>query len=272
MIWERAEPCRQLISLSLPNIASAAETAALVAASTPLRLTEPLDVYLQYRRPGLLHACYDARIAGLKRFTPAFKSYLPSPIRLDFDFDYLELDMHMVEYIASVHEESGLTPVEPPKVKNLAVSHYRQIRGEDFVLICQYFSGLERLMINEPEINDSTSTGGYPNMFQPLDANFIARHRWKDLRKPIMKKIRGIRPKLTKWGPPALLIGTDTQWAQFALKSVKITFLDIPRPIPCPGPSSRPSNPDIMDWQPTINISSLEFIPRLETAGSEIGI
>ncbi|KAH6721815.1 hypothetical protein BKA61DRAFT_666554 [Leptodontidium sp. MPI-SDFR-AT-0119] len=233
MIWERAIPCPQVVSLTRPT------------AERPDVGLQPSDAasdrHLQYRRPSMLQACYDVRVAALKHFTPAFKPYLPSPIRFNFDRDYLELDMHMLEWIATIHEEKGVALVEPPKIKHLAVSHYRQFRAEeDIVFICQYFSGLDILMLNEPEVGDSISTSGFIHVFKPQDAGFIARHRWKVLRRPIMKKIRGVRPKLNKWHPPTLFVGTHTQWAQHTLIPLSVNIR-----------RKSVSNSNLMDWQPT---------------------
>ncbi|KAH7407233.1 hypothetical protein BKA64DRAFT_742901 [Cadophora sp. MPI-SDFR-AT-0126] len=243
MIWELAVPCRQVVCLSYPS--SGSET------NTNLS-NEPFEIRLRYSRPGMLRACYDARVAGLKKFTLALESYLPSPVRFNFDRDYLELDIGLVEWIAHTHRETRLPLDDPPKVKHLAVSFSRQMTAEDVVLICRYFTRLRVLLINELEPNRMVPTGGLPYLFSQKDANFIARHRWTDLRKSIVRPIRGVRPKLNKWDPPILVIGTDTQWAQYALKRIKIKqHLD-----------ADPA--DSMDWQPTINIPSLEYVPRLE--------
>ncbi|PVH79462.1 hypothetical protein DL98DRAFT_631316 [Cadophora sp. DSE1049] len=244
IIWELAVPCRQVVCLSYP--ASLSEDNSNLS-------DEPSEIRLRYSRPGMLRACYDARVAGLKQFTLAFESYLPSPVRFNFDRDYLELDVDMVEWIAHTHREKRLPLVEPPKVEYLAVSLSRQLRAEDVVLICRYFTGLRVLLVNEPEPNRMVPTGGVPCTFFQKDANFIARHRWTDLRKSIVRPIRGVRPKLDKWTPPILVIGTDTQWAQHALKAFNINY----------GPNADPV--DSMDWQPTIGIPSLEYVPRLET-------
>ncbi|KAG4422836.1 hypothetical protein IFR04_004058 [Cadophora malorum] len=244
MIWQLAEPCRQVVCLSYP--ASLSED----NVDFP---DVPFQIRLRYPRPGMLRACYDARVAGLKQFTPVFESYLPAPIRFRYDRDYLELDIGMVEWIAYTHLEKRLPLVEPPKVQCLAVSLPRLLRAEDVVLICRYFTGLGVLWINEAEPDRMIPTSGVPAEFFPKEANFIARHRWTDLRKSIVRPIRGVRPKLDQWNPPELVVGTDTQWAQHALERLYVTF--------------RPRNVsvDSMDWQPTIRIPSLEYVPRLET-------
>ncbi|KAH7357163.1 hypothetical protein BKA65DRAFT_534883 [Rhexocercosporidium sp. MPI-PUGE-AT-0058] len=255
MIWDRAIPCRQVVSLSRPLDARPD----LGVQVPPSELA--FETKLQYRRPGMLQACFDARTAGLKHFMPAFGLCLPAPIRFNFDRDYLELDMYMLEWIATIHEQKAVALVEPPMVKNLAVSHYRPFRAEDIVFICKYFSGLEMLMLNEPEIDDSMPTSGFIHVFKPQEAGFIARHRWKELRRPIMKRIRGVRPRLDKWQPPTLFVGTDTQWARHALEFVKMEVL--------PKHKSM-SKSSFMDWQPTVNIPSLHYVDRLETVSREM--
>ena len=128
MIWELAEPCRQVVCLSYP---------APLTEDTVDFPDVPFQIRLRYSRPGMLRACYEARVAGLKHFTPAFESYLPAPIRFRHDHDYLELDIGMVEWIAYTHREKRLPLVEPPKVQCLAVSLPRQMKAEDVVLICR---------------------------------------------------------------------------------------------------------------------------------------
>ena len=98
-----------------------------------------------------------------------------------------------------------------------------------------------------------TSTSGVPARFFPKEANFIARHRWTDLRKSIVRPIRGVRSKLDQWNPPELVVGTDTQWAQHALQRLHVSIRSHAVPV------------DSMDWQPTISIPSLEYVPRLDT-------
>ncbi|KAK0100698.1 hypothetical protein ONS95_007150 [Cadophora gregata] len=234
-IWEFAVPCRQIVCLSYP---------ASLSDNDDDFSEEPFEIRLRYSRPGMLRACYDARVAGLRHFTPAFKSYLPSPVRFNFDRDYMELNIEMVEWIAHTHREKQSPLIETPLVKNLAVSVPRQLTAEDVVLICRYFTGLESLLINEAELDRSRPAAGYPCTFSPKAANFIARHRWGELRRIIM------RPKLEKWVPPVLIIGTDTQWAWHALNFSWVVC----RPV---------DHVDSMDWQPTITTPSLEYVPRL---------
>ncbi|KAL2073042.1 hypothetical protein VTL71DRAFT_10366 [Oculimacula yallundae] len=254
VIWELAEPCRQVVSLSCPSVSWMALS----------RRGDPApEIYLQYRRPGMRKACFDARVAGLKHFpsTPAFKSYLPSPVRFNFDRDVLELDMHMMEWIATVHEEQRIPLVEPPMVKNLAVSHYRPFRLEDLVLICQYFTGLDVLMLHEPELgSNQLPSKGMLHDLSPKQACRIPRYRWIEILRPIRSAIPGVRPWLHKWVPPTLTTGTVTQWARLALT---------PRALRRRDPEED-REPNMMDWSPTLSIPSLEYSPRLELPSGQI--
>ncbi|CZT04352.1 uncharacterized protein RAG0_10851 [Rhynchosporium agropyri] len=249
-IWEHAQPRRQVVSINCREVD-------LKAVPDP---DESPAMTLEYRRPSMIEACSDARAAGLRCFTPALNLYLPSPIRFNFDHDVLELDMHMMEWIASVHEDGQLPIEDTTLVKNLAISHYRRFRAEDIILVCQYFSGLESLMINEPEIDDSFPSAGMPKLLSPSEASFNSRYRWKGVEEMIKKKISNVRPKLDHWVPPLLLTGTDTQWASVAFRR-RIHQLHV-------FPSARNSN--LMDWLPSFNIPSLGYSQKFALASGQI--
>ncbi|KAK6581999.1 hypothetical protein PZA11_005696 [Diplocarpon coronariae] len=214
--------------------------------------------------PEILHTCYDARVAGLKIYKKAFFQYVRETIYFDFDRDYLELDVRTVEHFAEKSEYGNVPLLEPPKVKNLAIMSGRPIRGEDLVFYCQFFTGLERLAINEQSLSSSPSTDPLihmqnsapmvPHTFQPDQNSF--RHNWDKLRGPIMKRVPFVRPALKEWKPPLLIIGTETQWEQHSKQMVDM--------VPVWGGV----DPNSMDWESTVIIPSLEYVPRLETVSS----
>ncbi len=242
-------PERRVVQLTSPDVAQAS-----------LPPGSPIGLYvmcIHFQIPGILYACYDSRVEGLKKYSKAFTCYTKRPIYFDYDRDYLELDVRTLEYFAELSEEHHLALMEPPKVKHLAVINNRALRAENLVFYCQFFSGLERLLVMEPEAHHYLTSPGLPYTFLPDQKSF--RHNWDTLRAPIMKRIPFVRPPLKKWTAPLLVLGTATQWARYKSGNT------------CTEPPKAWGGQDLntMDWEPTTTIPSLEYVPRLETVGNQ---
>ncbi|EKD12720.1 uncharacterized protein L3040_006869 [Drepanopeziza brunnea f. sp. 'multigermtubi'] len=251
MIWERAIPDRRVVQFTAPDAIQRSLT-------TP---TGSFVLRIRYINPSILLACSDSRAAGLKMYEQAFAPYVRRPIYFNFERDYLELDTRTIEYFAELSEDNIVELEQPPRVKNLAVATRRALRGEDLVFYCQFFSGLERLLVKEPDTPDTPNTPSIarpqlPHTFQTDQPSF--RHNWENLRAPIMKRVPFVRPALEKWEPPLLILGTDSQWSKHAKGEAQPEAewggLD-------------PSSPTPMEWEPTAFIPSLEYVPRSETVG-----
>ncbi|PBP22036.1 hypothetical protein BUE80_DR007110 [Diplocarpon rosae] len=260
MIWARVVPERRVIQLIAPD-----------SAQTSLPPGNPPGAFLlciSYSIPPILCTCYDARVAGLKIYEKAFVSYVQRPIYFDFDRDYLELDVRTIEYFAGLSEDRDTPLLEPLKVKNLAIMNDRPLRAMDLVFYCKLFSRLERLAISEPGLSPSSSpipslyiqnsVPTVPHTFLPDQNSF--RHNWDKLRAPIMRRVPYTRPALTKWEPPRLTIGTDAQWEQQSENPADI------------APVWGGVDPNSMEWESTVVIPSLEYVPRLETVSHRGGV
>ncbi|PBP23735.1 hypothetical protein BUE80_DR005388 [Diplocarpon rosae] len=260
MIWATVVPERRVIQLIGPDSAQTSLPPGTPPASFRL--------CIRFSIPPILSTCFDARAAGLKIYEKAFVSYLQRPVYFDFDRDYLELDVRTIEYFAGMSEDRDTPLLEPLKVKSLALMNDRPLRAQDVVFYCKLFSRLERLAISEPgpstfpsprlALYVQNSVPTVPHTFLPGQNSF--RHNWDKLRAPIMKRISYVRPALAQWEPPLLIIGTDAQWEQHSKNAADI------------APAWGGVDPNSMEWESTVVIPSLEYIPRLGTVSPRDGV
>lgn len=237
MIWESVVPERSVVRITCQR------------SPRPSLYVHPdsFAIDLDYKVPSLLLACSHSRAVALKYFSKALVPYLPHPIFFCFDRDYLEIDWEVMEYFADLSEDHDFPFVDLPRVRNLLIRTQRDVRHDDLVRFCKLFSGLERLLLEEPEMG-AVDAGLLPVSYQPDQPS--PRHNWNHVRAPVMVKVDGVRPALEEWKPPLLVIGTGSQWKRRA------------------GGERSGSDSDAMEWVPYMVLPSLEYVPRLGTATS----
>lgn len=179
--------------------------------------------------PGILHACYDSRVAGLKMFSLAFGKTFGFPIYFNFDADLLKFSGFIPLYIL-IKREALSTENRGRSLGSLDLIQYLRINQpfavvEQHLSCCKWFKSLKHLMFMEPTPRASqnpATKSGKPRVWLPEDTQkFWSRAKTLGTTRKGSARfyhsstwLRRTAPKgAATLEPPVVTIGTTTEWA-----------------------------------------------------------
>jgi hypothetical protein len=213
MIWSFAQKGGQYIKITSDDDINRrkVDTREIPPAEEELR---EWRCFYKYKVPPLLHTCYDSRKVALRTYRLAFAAQLGHPVYFDFEHDGLSLDspMALTTFVHST-PKFGVSPKDADSVQRVSFEFPNTVRPEITSKwcrkLCTHFGRLRlmRLIDHEDRVRgDFISTDLLIGQFLEDD---IFTPQDRDL---ITSPIPGRRGRLEDWVPPAVLIGTPTQW------------------------------------------------------------
>jgi hypothetical protein len=193
------------------------------------------SLHLHYNLPtGLLHACFNARQAALKRYRIAFSTELKIGLQIYFDFS---TDGLAFEDTGAL-EDFFANSTEYNKISNdVAKVKFLQVRVADMATCpvainsCACFPGIQELSIIEPDRGPHHLVAlnyilhpSYTLYKEKVPRQVYAKEfdrRLPDMRREIQQQIMLRGGSSRRWAPPTITWGTETQYENW--KNLKVS-------------------------------------------------
>ncbi|KAH8601895.1 hypothetical protein B0O99DRAFT_736233 [Bisporella sp. PMI_857] len=224
--------------------------------------------------PGILHACYESRVEGLKIFSAAFAKPFDHSIYFNFDLDILVFTSKDARdmFVLKQHFLGGPLS-EFSRMKYIGSQQSTRLRSEDYAFFFAWFPKLSHLLME-----------GWDPLWRIPLPNLLPKPRWPaDHNKCYIDNIKRLsasykhyykrayshyfhaETELTSalpsdWTPPVITSGNHREWANLWAKTEGKMGWTIGKEETW-GTVEKATAEEPMDWEPNPPLLSLEYKP-----------